>query len=63
MNWKNALLIVLVLFAATIPFAYGCLIQNISQKSQHVTEGVSMQICKALPVEPMEEIDTPGGPT
>jgi hypothetical protein len=64
MNWKGALLIVLVLFAtATISFAYGGSIQSISQKSQHVDEDGYVQTCNAIPVEPTEEIDTPGGPT
>lgn len=65
MNWKIALLIVLLLFAAAATsFAHGSLIQSVSQKSPCANKGQSnVQLCNGIEVEPTEEIDTPGGPT
>lgn len=65
MNLKTALILVLIVSAvATTFFAHETYAQTPCQKSAYVNEPQSaVETCNSIIVEPMEEIDTPGGPT
>jgi hypothetical protein len=64
-NLKTALLIVLIVSAVVATFfALETSAQTLYQKSVYVDEHQSaVETCNRIIIEPMEEIDTPGGPT
>lgn len=65
MNLKTAILVVIILFAATVPSI--TLGVSFKQPSQNIGSPYEVhnfvQPCNGTEVEPNRPIDTPGGPT